>query len=263
MPHRALQGLFLLLLLAFPLHAWGQALLRPHVGLVNPLEFGTTCTSATLAAAISGAPSGQGVLMLTPVDRAGAACIWTITSNLTVPTTLVLHVPNGARVNVSAGITLTLVRYPRQDNSDWRTGSGTITIVEAAPGGGGGGSGDLTDIWTCTTGNCNALTAASGDTLDAGSATSSSPTTRSTSLPATCTEGQHHQDTDAGGSETYVCTAANTWVKLMGSTEVLTDAQIPNLNTLSTGVTASRCVETDATGLLTAAGGPVVLPVAM
>jgi hypothetical protein len=34
-----------------------------------------------------------------------------------------------------------------------------------------------------------------------------------------------------------------------------TDAQVPNLNTLSTGLTVSRCVETDGTGLLAVAAG--------
>lgn len=86
-------------------------------------------------------------------------------------------------------------------------------------GGSGGGSGDITDVWGCATGNCNDLTGASGDTLDAGLADSSKPATRSTALPGTCTEGQIHQDTDSGGSETYVCTAANTWTKLSTTTD--------------------------------------------
>src|SRR5690606_2150495 len=82
--------------------------------------------------------------------------------------------------------------------------------------GGSGGSGDIEAVWGCTSGDCSALTAASGDSLDAGSADASSPATRSTSLPGTCSEGQLHQDTDSGGTETYVCTATNTWVKLAG-----------------------------------------------
>ncbi len=87
-------------------------------------------------------------------------------------------------------------------------------------GGGGGGSGDVTDVWGCTTGNCNALTGAAGDSFDAGSADSSKPATRSASLPGTCTEGQMHQDTDSGGSETYICTATNTWTKLASTAEI-------------------------------------------
>lgn len=80
--------------------------------------------------------------------------------------------------------------------------------------GGGGGSGDITDVFGCTTGNCNALTAAAGDSLNMVSADSSIPMTQSATLPGTCTEGQAHQDTDSGGTETYVCTATNTWTKL-------------------------------------------------
>ena len=125
---RVLRIVWLLLLL--PSVAWGQNVLRRHVGLVNPLDFGTSCTTATLNAAISGAPSGQGVLMLTPVDRNGAACTWTITSNVTIPTNLVLAVPHGAKASVSAGVTLTMVRCPREDNEDWRTGAGTYTVIE-------------------------------------------------------------------------------------------------------------------------------------
>ena len=72
----------------------------------------------------------------------------------------------------------------------------------------------MTAVWGCTGADCSALTGAAGDTLDAGSADSSKPATRSTTLPAACTEGQLHQDTDSGGSELYVCTATNIWTKL-------------------------------------------------
>lgn len=97
----------------------------------------------------------------------------------------------------------------------------------AACGGSGGGSGDVEAVWGCTSGDCSTLTAASGDSLDAGSADDSSPATRSTSLPGTCSEGQLHQDTDSGGSETYVCTAANTWTKLSTTETVETDDVAP------------------------------------
>lgn len=80
--------------------------------------------------------------------------------------------------------------------------------------GAGGGTGDIMDVWGCTTGNCNALTGAAGDSLDAGSADSSRPETRSTSVPGTCAEGQLHQDTDSGGTELYVCTATNAFTKV-------------------------------------------------
>lgn len=77
-----------------------------------------------------------------------------------------------------------------------------------------GGGGDITQVWADDNGDVSALTAAAGDTFDAGSADSSKPATRSTSLPPTCAEGQLHQDTDSNGSELYVCTAANTWTTI-------------------------------------------------
>lgn len=104
----------------------------------------------------------------------------------------------------------------------------------AACSSGTGGSGDITDVWGCTSGNCNAITGASGDSLDAGSADSSRPGTRSTSLPSDCYEGQVHQDTDSGGSETYICTvgdgpggSADTWTKLSTTATVESDDVAP------------------------------------
>ena len=47
-------------------------------------------------------------------------------------------------------------------------------------------------------------------------------------------------------------------ISFAGVSGVASDAQIPNLNILSTGLTASRCVETDAAGLLTVSVGPCV-----
>ena len=86
-------------------------------------------------------------------------------------------------------------------------------------GSGGGGSGDIESVWSDTTGDVSALTAAAGDSLDCGSADSCSPTPRSTTLPATCTEGFFYQDTDSGGSEVYACTATNTWTKFIAATD--------------------------------------------
>lgn len=90
---------------------------------------------------------------------------------------------------------------------------GTLTCTTPS------GSGDITDVWGCSSGDCSTLTAASGDSLNAASATSIIPVTQSSSLPGTCTEGQLHQDTDSGGTETYVCTSSNTWTKLIAATD--------------------------------------------
>ena len=49
--------------------------------------------------------------------------------------------------------------------------------------------------------------------------------TGSATLPATCAELDLYQDTDSGGTEFYVCTAANTWTKAgtIGGTLTATD----------------------------------------
>ena len=123
----------LLLLLLLPMVAWGQALSRREASLLNPLEYGVTCSQTTLQAAISATPASGRVLMLTPVDRDGTACTWTITTNLTVPSQVVLHVPQGVTVAINTGIVLTLARYPREDNRSWKTGAGTLVIQEVHP----------------------------------------------------------------------------------------------------------------------------------
>ena len=91
-------------------------------------------------------------------------------------------------------------------------------------GGGGGGSGDITSVWTDTSGDVSALIAGSGDTFNAAAADWSIPTTQSTSLAGTCTQGWMHQKTDAGGSITYVCSATDTWSKLLIGTDNIATA---------------------------------------
>lgn len=77
-----------------------------------------------------------------------------------------------------------------------------------------GGSGDITDVWGCTTGNCNALTAAAGDSLNAASADTTIPTKTGTALPGTCATGELFYDTDAtAGQNLYGC-ISNVWTLL-------------------------------------------------
>jgi len=117
---------------------------------------------------------------------------------------------------------------------------------------GGGGSGDITDVFACATGNCNALTAASGDSLSMASGDSSIPVTTSASLPGTCTEGQHHQDTDSGGTETYVCTTSNAWIKLGEASESLPVSTFAIAEEFCGGLTSAGNIGT--TGTYTASG---------
>ncbi len=79
---------------------------------------------------------------------------------------------------------------------------------------GGGGSGDITDVWSDTSGGVDALTAAAGDTFSAAAADSSIPFKSGVvgSIPGTCTEGMTYWATDT--DFLYVCTATNTWVRL-------------------------------------------------
>jgi hypothetical protein len=58
-------------------------------------------------------------------------------------------------------------------------------------------SGDITDVWSATSGNVNALTAASGDSLDASAADTTKACKTGTSTPATCSVGECFFDTDA------------------------------------------------------------------
>jgi hypothetical protein len=82
----------------------------------------------------------------------------------------------------------------------------------ASSGSAAGGGGDITDVWGCTTGNCNAITGASGDSLNASSADSTISCKTGTTVPATCSVGMCFVDTDAlPASQFNVCTATNTW----------------------------------------------------
>lgn len=100
----------------------------------------------------------------------------------------------------------------------------TGSVWAATGDGAGSGAGDVGQVFTCLSGDCSALTAAAGDSLNMSAGDSSRPATQSTALPGTCLEGQFHQDTDSGGTETYVCTATNTWVKFVAPTDNVASA---------------------------------------
>lgn len=89
-------------------------------------------------------------------------------------------------------------------------GSGTLSWVAAAT-----GTGDITDVWACSTGDCSALTAASGDSLDATAADTTAPVKDGTARPGTCAVSELFFDTDeTAGLNLYGCTASNTWTLL-------------------------------------------------
>ena len=84
----------------------------------------------------------------------------------------------------------------------------------------GGAVGDARFVHPCVCDTLNALGPywkAVGGAGGSGEATS---VQGSATLPATCTELDLYQDTNSGGTEFYVCTAANTWTKT-GTGDVL------------------------------------------
>lgn len=121
----------LLLLLLLPLFAgdvFAQTLTREHLALVNPLEYGASCSTATLNAALAAIGSNRRRLLITATDRAKVACTWAITSNVTVPANVILDIPQGSAVSVSASFTLTLTARPLVDRGVWYTG--TVVVLE-------------------------------------------------------------------------------------------------------------------------------------
>jgi hypothetical protein len=89
-------------------------------------------------------------------------------------------------------------------------------IVEVAAGDCGSSTADIDAVWTCANGDCSALTAGAGDTLNATAADSSAPCKSGTSAPGTCSVGQCFFDTDASpaGEQLFFCTATDTWTKV-------------------------------------------------
>ena len=129
-PCRMVLGLVLLAVsLGVPVAVRGQALDTRHASIIDPLLYGSGCTSTTLNAALSvaaAAGTASRVLMLTPVDRARDPCVWTITGNVTVPRTVTLWVPQGATAAISGAITLTVNGPLIADDPRWWRGPGTL-----------------------------------------------------------------------------------------------------------------------------------------
>jgi hypothetical protein len=119
------------LLWALPVVA--QTLNRAHMGIVNPLEYGTACNSTTLGAAASAIGGVRATLMLTATDRAGAACTWSITGSVTIPANITLWVPHGAAVTLSGGQTLTLAARPIEEYLTWWSGTGKVVFTTVGP----------------------------------------------------------------------------------------------------------------------------------
>jgi hypothetical protein len=106
-------------------------MIQEFEGIYYPLtSLSTPCTDVAFNAAITAMQAlspPRNLLQLTPVDGAGVACTWTLAANVTVPRGITLRVPDGVRVSVNAGQTLTINGPLMADDPDWYTGAGTVT----------------------------------------------------------------------------------------------------------------------------------------
>ena len=83
---------------------------------------GTTPTQADLSDAIVGANGNEVTFELAPGT-------WPITSNLTIPSTVTLHLLRGAAFTVATGITLTINGPVFADDTAWYSGAGTVAVA--------------------------------------------------------------------------------------------------------------------------------------
>lgn len=121
-----LLSLLLSLLLLLPSLSYSQALDRAHINYINPLEYGSGCTDATLNAALTAIGSAQATLMVTKTDRAKVACTWILANNVTVPANVKLWIPQGVAVSINNAIVLTVNGPFEADNVNWYSGAGTV-----------------------------------------------------------------------------------------------------------------------------------------
>ena len=130
--------LFLSVLVLLCVFSMGTAVTRSSMiqefeGIYYPLTSRSTpCTDVALNTAITAMQAlspPRTILQLTPVDGAGVACTWTLAANVTVPRGITLRVPDGVRVSVNVGQTLTINGPLRADEPDWYTGDGTVTLT--------------------------------------------------------------------------------------------------------------------------------------
>lgn len=79
-------------------------LAQEHMAYVDALLHGTARTEATITAALSAIGSQPSVLILTYTGDG----IWTIGTNTTIPSTVLLMVPPGVTISIASGVSLTL-----------------------------------------------------------------------------------------------------------------------------------------------------------
>lgn len=98
-----------------------RALLQEDVGMVNPLQYGSSLNSTTLSSAVTAIGSDSRILFL-------STGTWTISSNVTIPSNITLWIPRGANIVFSGGAVLTLNTRPLIDYEPWYSGTGSVVI---------------------------------------------------------------------------------------------------------------------------------------
>lgn len=113
----------LLLLAVGCAQAWGQALDRRYLNVKDALDYGDTCTATTLQAALSAIGTDKVTLLIPRTDVNRTNCVWNLTTNVVVPRNVALWIPSGVKVNVSAGMVLTVGGPLLADDDNWYTGT--------------------------------------------------------------------------------------------------------------------------------------------
>jgi len=99
------------------LHTMGNA-----VDVLQAFGDGTTPAQVDLSQAIVGANGNECTFELAPGT-------WPITSDLTIPSTVTVHLIRGAAFSVSTGVTLTINGPVFADDTTWYSGAGTVTVA--------------------------------------------------------------------------------------------------------------------------------------
>jgi hypothetical protein len=94
---------------------------QEHQAMVDCIRYGTARTQATIAAALAAIGATPTLLSLTFTGDG----IWTVTSNLTIPSNVTLHIPPGVTVNRATGVTLTVQGVIIAASNSWESGPGT------------------------------------------------------------------------------------------------------------------------------------------
>jgi hypothetical protein len=103
-------------------------LAQEHMSYIDALRYGTTRDQTTINAALSAIGSTPAILILTNTGNG----IWTLTSNTTIPSNIILYIPAGVTVSRPAGVTLTCNGGVLAYNPAWETGGGS-TVRSTTP----------------------------------------------------------------------------------------------------------------------------------